>query len=151
VRVVGVDLHPITAGEAGKVAAGAGAGLTVVRADALRLPFGDGAFDYAMTNMFIHHLDDGQIVDVFREMDRVARRGVVVADLLRTRRAHFWIRALTLLSNPMVRHDAVVSVGQALNEAEAGRLATQGGLDYTVLYRHFGHRFVMAGEKTARR
>src|SRR5688500_12366082 len=53
VRAVGLDLHATTADEARRET-----GLHVVRADALRLPFADGSFDYAMTSMFLHHLDD---------------------------------------------------------------------------------------------
>jgi ubiquinone/menaquinone biosynthesis C-methylase UbiE len=123
--------------------------VALVRGDALRLPFGDGSFDYVMTSMFLHHLDDEVVMRVFREMDRVARRGVVAADLLRGRRAAMWIRLFTLWANPMVRHDAVVSVGQAFREAEIVELARRAGLGYARYHGHFAHRFVLAGEKGA--
>jgi hypothetical protein len=80
-------------------------------------------------------------------MDRLSRRGVIAADLLRDRRAYFWIKQITRLSNPMVRHDAVVSVGQAFTESEIVALRDQAGLSYAKFHRHFAHRFVLAGEK----
>jgi ubiquinone/menaquinone biosynthesis C-methylase UbiE len=147
VRVVGIDLHDRT------IRAAQGRSLDrrigLVRADALRLPFADGSFDYVMTSMFLHHLDDDVVVRVLAEMGRVARRGVVVADLVRDARAVFWIKLLSLCANPMVRHDAVVSVRQSFREGEIVELARRAGLGYVRYSRHFAHRFVLAGEKGA--
>lgn len=145
VWIVGVDLHSTTASEAAQVR---DPRLRIVRADVLDLPFADASFDYAITNMFLHHLDDAQIVTVLQNMNRVARRGVIVADLLRHRRAYAWITLLTLLANPMVRHDARVSVAQALSAPEVTALRDRAGLTFASYYRHFGHRFVLAGEKS---
>lgn len=144
VRVVGVDLHPKTAAEAARASESR---LRIVRADVLDLPFADGSFDYAITNMFLHHLVDSQVVTVLKNMSRVARRGVIAADLLRNRRAYAWIVLFTLLANPMVRHDARVSVAQAFSPAEVMALRDAAGLSFASYYRHFGHRFVLAGQK----
>lgn len=145
VRVVGVDLHQATAAEAAHFR---DPRLRIVRADVLALPFADGSFDYAITNMFLHHLNDAQIVTVLSQMARVARRGIIAADLIRNKRAYSWITLFTLLANPMVKHDARVSVAQALSPAEVLRLRDQAGLTFASYYRHFGHRFVLAGEKS---
>jgi hypothetical protein len=99
--------------------------------------------------MFLHHLSDDDAVTVLRQMDRVASRGVIVADLLRNRRAYAWITLLTALAGPMVRHDARVSVAQAFTHAEALALRQRAGIEYTRYFHHFGHRFVLAGEKMA--
>ena len=147
VRIAGVDLHPAIAREA---AGYQGKRLQIVRADAPNLPFADGSFDYAITNMFLHHLDDDQIVTVLRETSRVARRGIIVADLLRNRRAYAWITLLTLWANPMVRHDARVSVAQAFTKKEVLALRDRAGLGFASYHRHFGHRFVLAGQKEGR-
>lgn len=146
VRVVGIDLHARTVAEA--AAGHLNPRLSIARADAMCLPFADGAFDYALTNMFLHHLDDDQVVTVLREMCRVARRGIVVADLSRNARAFRWISLFTLLANPMVRHDARVSVAQAFTQAEILELRDRAGMMFASYYPHFGHRWVLAGEKT---
>jgi len=148
VRVVGADLHPATAEAAAEISGEKR--LQIVRADALQLPFDDGSFDYAITNMFLHHLDNDQVVTVLRNMSRVARRGIVAADLIRNRRAYFWISLFTRFSNPMVRHDAPVSVAQAFTRDEILKLADEAGVTYARYYKHFGHRFVLAGEKQGR-
>jgi ubiquinone/menaquinone biosynthesis C-methylase UbiE len=147
VHITGIDLHERTLTMATKAKGAGRSGFRLVRGDALRLPFSDASFDYALCSMFLHHLDDDAAIAVMREMNRVARRGVIIADLLRRRQAYRWISLLTLLSNPMVRHDARVSVAQAFNEREIRSLAERAGLSYAMYHEHFGHRFVLAGEK----
>jgi ubiquinone/menaquinone biosynthesis C-methylase UbiE len=148
VHIVGVERHGRTARMAVDSAA-ANPRLKIVQGDVLNMPLRDGTFDYALTAMFLHHLSDAQAGAVLVAMDRLARRGVIVADLLRTRRAYRWIRLFTALSNPMVRHDAALSVLQAFSKPEAIQLAQNAGLGYVRYYAHFGHRFVLAGEKGA--
>ena len=70
----------------------------------------DGSFDYVMAAMFLHHLSDEEVVQVLREMNRVAARGVIISDLLRNRRAYAWITFFTLFSIPMVKHDGRAKV-----------------------------------------
>jgi ubiquinone/menaquinone biosynthesis C-methylase UbiE len=147
VEIVAVDLHERTCAAARR-ATRHEPRVRVVRADVLApLPFADQSFDYALSSMFLHHLDDEQIVTVLRAMDRVARRGILAADLLRNPQAYRWITLFTLASNPMLKHDARVSVAQALSLPEAWELARRANVTYATLSEHFGHRFVLAGEK----
>ena len=147
VRIVAVERHEQTASIAALRATGPN--LKIVQGDALKMPLDDGAFDYALSAMFLHHLEGPGAVELLARMDRLATRGLIVSDLLRSRRALWWIRFFTLLSNPMVRHDAALSVLQAFDQKEAQGLAKRAGLKYLRYYRHFGHRFVLAGEKKA--
>jgi len=140
-HIIGIDRHPQTVHFAR--AAVDGGKLSIVRADALALPLADQAVDYAITGMFLHHLTDEQAVCAMAEMARVARRGIIVADLIRSRRALFWIRLLTLLAGPMVRHDARASVKQAFSWDEIQSLSARAGLANAQYHRHFGHRFVI--------
>jgi ubiquinone/menaquinone biosynthesis C-methylase UbiE len=148
VRVVSVDRHPATLREAAALTPpGLSARLTFARADALSLPFADGSFDYALASMFLHHLDDTAAAAAVREMARVARRGIVVADLLRHRRAYAWITLFTLGSGAMVKHDARASVAQAFTKREVLSLRERAEVGFAKYYRHFGHRFILAGQK----
>jgi len=149
VHIVAVDRHPITARAA--AAQGSDPRLQIVQADVFSLPFADQSFDYALTAMFLHHLDEEGIASVLRSMDRLARRGIIAADLLRHRRAYLWIKLLTLFTSRMIRHDASVSVAQALTDPEVLTLRDRAGLGYADLHRHFGHRFILAGEKGSAR
>jgi 2-polyprenyl-3-methyl-5-hydroxy-6-metoxy-1,4-benzoquinol methylase len=147
VHIVGIDRHPVTVRSAEE--GPSDPRLRIVQADVFDLPFAPASFDYALTAMFLHHLDDPEVVAVLRTMGRLARRGVIVADLLRHYRAYAWVSLFTLLSNPMVRHDAKASVGQAFVKTEVLRLRDEAGLNSARYHRHFGHRFVLAGETRA--
>ena len=146
VYVVGVDRHEKTIDEA-REATTREPRIRIVQGDALRLPFTAGSFDYAVCSMFLHHLSDDDATAVLRNMGQLARRGIIAADLLRHRRAYAWISMFTLLANPIVRHDARVSVRQAFSEPEVLALRERAGLGFAQYHRHFGHRFVLAGEK----
>ena len=139
---VGLDLHPTTLAFARQWAPR----VPLVRGDALRLPFADGSFDFATCALFLHHLETGMAVQVIQEMERVTRRGWIVADLLRRRRSLAWITLLTVGAGPMVRHDSRTSVRQAWSPAEARDLAERAGV--VAAYREcFGHRFLMVRQK----
>ena len=147
VRITGVDRHAITAKAA--MVGQSNPRLTIIQADVFDLPFDNGSFDYALTAMFLHHLDDDDVARVLATMGRLSRRGVIISDILRSRRAYAWITLFTLLANPMVKHDARASVAQALSPTEVMVMRDRAGLNFTKYYRHFGHRFVLAGEKPA--
>jgi ubiquinone/menaquinone biosynthesis C-methylase UbiE len=148
VRVVGVDLHATTAAAA--LAQNPDPRIQIVRGNALQLPFADGSFDYATTSLFLHHLDDDDVVRALREMSRVARRGIIAGDLIRRKRAYLWIRLFTLMANPIVRNDGPASVAQAFTREEILSLRDRAGATFTRYAEHAGHRFVLAGEKMGR-
>jgi hypothetical protein len=47
----------------------------------------------------------------------------------------------------MVRHDARLSVAQAFSRDEMLAMRDLAGVGYARYFQHFGHRFVLAGEK----
>lgn len=146
VRVVGIDLSSQVVATARETAE-AEPRLQIVAGDATRLPFEDGSFDYALTSMFLHHLDEGDAVRALAEMGRVARRGIIASDLLRLRRSYAFITLATLLANPMVKHDARVSIAQAFSKKEIMALRDQAGVGFARYSQHLAHRFALAGEK----
>jgi ubiquinone/menaquinone biosynthesis C-methylase UbiE len=145
IHIVAVDRHRATVHAARE--SSSDPRLHIIQADVLNLPFDQAEFDYALTAMFLHHLDDDDVVRVLSTMSRVSRRGIIAADLLRNSRAYAWITLFTLLANPMVKHDARVSVRQAFTEKEVKSLRDRAGIGFAEYHKHFGHRFVLAGEK----
>ncbi|HLY08913.1 MAG TPA: methyltransferase domain-containing protein [Planctomycetota bacterium] len=126
---------------------GFAAGLPRIRGDVRRFPFRDRSVDYIITTHFFHHLSDDQIVGVLKEFGRVARRGIIVNDLLRRRRAMFWIRLFSLWANRYVRADGPQSVRKSFTIPEITLLAEKAGLGWLKVREHFGHRFTLAGER----
>lgn len=145
VEVTGIDLHATIAAEA--LALHHDARLRIVRGNALALPFEADTFDYATTSLFLHHLDDEDVVCALREMARVSRRGMIVGDLLRCCQAYRWIKLFTLWANPIVKNDGPASVAQAFTREEILALRDRAGTGFTDYFEYFGHRFVLAGEK----
>jgi SAM-dependent methyltransferase len=88
------------------------AALPVMRADARHLPVADRAFDVVLCSQLLHHFrcDDGIVL--LRELDRVARRRVIVSDIRRSwlAAAGIWLASWPLRFHPVSRHDGVVSV-----------------------------------------
>ena len=84
VRVVALDIDESTL----RFARAEEPGVLFCRGDIHRLGFREGAFDYVMCSMFFHHLTEKQIVAALRAFDRIAKRGMVVNDLLRRVRWH---------------------------------------------------------------
>jgi hypothetical protein len=65
-----------------------------------------------MASQVLHHFEFDDAVVVVREMDRVARRRVVISDLRRSvvAAAGLWLASFPLGFHPVSRHDGVVSV-----------------------------------------
>lgn len=86
--------------------------LPTVRADALALPFADRSVDIVMCSQVLHHFDHDQGLVLLREMNRVARRWVIVSDIRRSwlAAAGIWLASFPLRFHPVSRHDGVVSV-----------------------------------------
>lgn len=122
-------------------------GVPCIVGDGRNLPIRDGGVDFVITTHFFHHLTDEEAVATLREFDRVARRGIVVNDLLRRRRALLWIWLFTLFANRYVRVDGPLSVRRGFTAAEARALALRAGLPWLKVRTHFGHRFTLAGER----
>jgi ubiquinone/menaquinone biosynthesis C-methylase UbiE len=80
--------------------------------DARHLPFRDGSIDVVICSQVLHHFFDAEAQQVLAELDRVARRRVIVSDLHRSRiaAAGIWIASFVLAFHPVSRHDGVVSV-----------------------------------------
>lgn len=129
-RIVATDLHAGTLTSARQRTAGEPA-VSVVPADALALPFADGAFHFALCSTALHHFPPAQAVQVLRELGRVAEYGVIVNDLRRSRAGLLGARLLAATFwrwNPITRHDGPLSVRRAYTAAELRDLARQAGL-----------------------
>ena len=110
-------------------------------------PCRDRAFDYVTCALFFHHLTDDEVVRTIRSFDRLARRGIVVNDLIRGWRHLFWSWLFTRPFNAVLRHDGPLSVRRAFRPAELARLAVRSGVTWLSIQHHFGHRMTLAGER----
>lgn len=104
--------------------------VSLLRADALALPLGDGAVDVAHASLFLHHLEPAEAVALLRELARVSRIGVVVNDLRRGP-VPYLATALTVLAlcrGRYTRRDGLASARRAYTLAELDELLAAAGL-----------------------
>lgn len=117
----GVVIHSIGLDEAADLFREARGRLTHAVCGSIRaLPFRDGSIDIVLCSQLLHHFADSDLSAVIRELDRVAWRCVVVADVRRSwiAAAGFWAASFPLGFHRITRHDGVVSVFRGFTGAE---------------------------------
>ncbi|HVC34196.1 MAG TPA: methyltransferase domain-containing protein [Chloroflexota bacterium] len=113
------------------------------------LPFANDSFDVVTCSLVLHHLDPDAAVAMLREMSRVARRGIVVNDLVRSRIGYWgaWLLCHLLTSNPLTRHDGPLSVRRSYTYGEMTALAERAGLDHIVATGFLGYRVAISARR----
>jgi ubiquinone/menaquinone biosynthesis C-methylase UbiE len=109
--------------------------------DALALPFADNSFDLVSCGLFLHHLSPEQAARFAQESLRVARRAVVISDLVRSR-LH-WLLAhlsLPLYRSPITWHDAPASIHAAFTPAEVRAMLAGCGARKFEIESHYLYR-----------
>jgi len=119
-RTIGLDIDDTLVHAAARRAS------HVVRANAIQLPFADKSIDVVICSQVLHHFFDEDMMRLLRELDRVARVRVIIADLRRSRVAVplFWAAAIALGFHQVSRHDGLVSIGRGF---------TTGGLQASIV------------------
>jgi SAM-dependent methyltransferase len=127
--LTGIDLNPISSATT-RSQSSEFPEIASVQGDAFQLPFADGAFDFAISSLFFHHLTDEQIPVVMKEMSRVARRGVFVIDLHRDPVAYvgYKVFCAAFRISPLVRQDGSLSIKKGFRTDELARFAVVVGL-----------------------
>lgn len=99
-------------------------------ADGRSLPFADASFDVVACSLVLHHLGPRDVVALLMEMARVASRGIVVNDLVRSAPgwAGAWLYSRLATRNPLTRHDAPLSAQRAYTWREIQQLLKLAGL-----------------------
>lgn len=141
-RAFGVERHPVAA----RLAHNHGLQTSIGCGGAL--PLRDASVDVVVLSQVAHHLDEESCVAVFRECDRVAGLGVVIADLRRSvaAQAGFWFASHALRFDRVTRSDGVTSLRRGFSTASLRRLLDRAEVDATV-ERRPGYRLVATWNK----
>jgi len=151
VHVVGLDANPVTVDfarqqVARRLPSRLHGRVQVMVGDALAPPFAPEAFDVVTAALFLHHFDDGEAVDVLRQMQTLARDGIVVNDLHRHPLAFYGLRLLSYLLpvSEMFAHDGPLSIRRGFRRDELVRLAERAGLARAAVRWHWAFRWTLS-------
>jgi len=119
--------------------------LSWIRGDGRSIPLPDQSVDLVVSVLTLHHLDPRDAVQLLTEMGRVARRGIVVSDLERSRLHWLGARALAATlwrGNRLTRDDGPTSVLRAYTRAEMRELFREAGFPDATVRRHLPFRLI---------
>jgi 2-polyprenyl-3-methyl-5-hydroxy-6-metoxy-1,4-benzoquinol methylase len=101
-------------------------------------------YDIVTSTLFLHHLDDHEIVALLHQLSHQADH-LLISDLLRSRLGYglAYLGTRLLSSSAVVHEDGMRSVRAALTLPEARRLAGEAGLSGASFRGHWPSRFLM--------
>lgn len=116
-------------------------GIPAFVGDALALPFPDNSFDLISCGLFLHHLDPAQVLAFARESLRVAKRAVLISDLIRSP-LHLLLThmGLPLFRSRITWHDAPASVRAAYTRSEMREMLRDSGALRIEIGTHYLYR-----------
>ena len=128
----GCDLSPRAVAFARDRAAAAGAPVEFFECDVLGEDFPDG-YDLYTCALFLHHLEEGDVVALLRKMSR--GKALLVSDLVRSHSGYYaaCLGSRLLSRSDVVRFDAPQSVRNAFTRDEMADLARRAGLTGTTV------------------
>lgn len=147
-EVHGCDLSPTAVELASAAAERAGAPrCQFFTHDAIQNPLPTG-YDFVISTLFLHHLDEGPAVALLKNMAQAAERAVIVDDLIRNRLGYWlaWVGCRLLTRSPVVHFDGPVSVAAALRLCEVRELCAKAGLPGAKIRTHWPERFLLSWE-----
>jgi SAM-dependent methyltransferase len=124
-RLFGVERHPAAARHAAR-----GGDIAVSLADAAALPFASRSVDLVLCSQLLHHYQGAALTAIVTELGRVARLGVVVAELRPSPFAAvgLWLASYPLRFQAVSRRDGVTSVMRGFTAAALRRACAEAGV-----------------------
>ena len=137
VRLVGIDMNPAMTRYAGNKSLKFPA-ISFRTANVFDDALLSDAPHIAMCSLFAHHFDRDDLVKLIVQMNKLARRAVIINDLHRSRIAYHSIKALTTLFSKaeLVKYDAPLSVARSLTRKEWQQVMKDAGVkNYSIRWR----------------
>ncbi|MFB6272341.1 MAG: methyltransferase domain-containing protein [Salinibacter sp.] len=150
-ELIGLDANPVTVGHARAhldehLSPSLRSQVRIEIGDALALPVPDESVDVVHAALFLHHFHGENAVQLLSEMQRVARRGLLINDLHRHPLAYLgiWLLSRGLRMAPMVQHDGPMSVRRGFRKNELRDLARKAQLSLPSIRWHWAFRWTLS-------
>ena len=123
--------------------------VTLLRADATRLPLAAESVDYVISTLFLHHFAPEAVIRLLRSAFATARRGMIMSDLVRgwLPWAAFRLATPVFARHYLTRHDGLLSVRRAYTPDELRELADAAGLREARVHTHFPWRMTLVVDR----
>ncbi|MCA9295955.1 MAG: methyltransferase domain-containing protein [Phycisphaerales bacterium] len=143
-QMIAGDISPTACAHTAERAAAAGVTIDTAVFDALRDAWPDD-IDIVVNSLFLHHLNEDDVVHILQRAAACARLGGVVSDLRRTRRGYVLAAAgVRLLSrSPIVHDDGPQSVRAAFTTEELRALVERAGIPHATVRSTFPQRHLI--------
>jgi SAM-dependent methyltransferase len=119
--------------------------IALVQGDVLSPPFAEGSFDLVISSLFLHHFTKEELTQLLPKWLRLARRGLVMTDLVRHPVPYWFIKASApaFARSAITRHDAPVSIRRAYRPQELRSIAVEAGFPQARVFAHFPYRMTL--------
>jgi ubiquinone/menaquinone biosynthesis C-methylase UbiE len=104
--------------------------ISLVQADAFKLPFADKSFDFVISSLFLHHFNPEQIKKMLPEFLRVSKNAIIMNDLIRdyVPLIFFKLTQLIFARSYLTRHDGTASVRRSYTVKEMKEVVSSLGI-----------------------
>jgi 2-polyprenyl-3-methyl-5-hydroxy-6-metoxy-1,4-benzoquinol methylase len=149
IEVHGCDISPLAVSVARQCAEASDAkNAQFSLLNALEEPLPRG-YHIVSCSLFLHHLDESQVIRLLGKMADAATEAVLINDLQRSwlGLGLAWIGCRLLTRSPVVHIDGPRSVAAAFAVSEICSLASRSGLDGATVRQHWPQRWLLAWRK----
>jgi ubiquinone/menaquinone biosynthesis C-methylase UbiE len=140
-QLIGLDAEPVTLRAAADQIRNHPE-IALVRGDGRALPLASDSVDFVLSSQMLHHFSEEDIINLLRGWSRVARRAIIICDLVRHPVAYYGIALVTkaFTRNIMTRTDGPLSVERAFTLDEWRELFERAGIGPFRLFPKFPFR-----------
>ena len=123
--------------------------ISLVQGDARHPPFREGHIDVVISSLFLHHLPEAELATLLPSWLGIARRSIVMSDLVRHPIPYYFIKVASPLfaRSRLTRHDAAVSIRRAYTPQELQAIVLAAGLPEAQIVTHFPYRMTLVIDK----
>src|SRR5205085_1554384 len=123
--------------------------ISLLRADASRLPLPNDSVDYVISSLFLHHFTPEEVVALLRGSYQRARQGIIMTDLVRgwLPVAAFKLIQPIFARSYLTRHDGTLSIRRAYTPSELREMANAAGIPHARVTIHWPWRMTLVADK----